>query len=790
MNPKLPFSRFVLLFFLAVSQNAIANVNTVSPSLRQDSVKSFLIGDKLRTVFYVYAPQSATYKFDFWVMGTRMSGGAFSTYEVGVDGVTKGYIHTSQADWCRCTPYSMEYPYLTEGEHQIYLQNFYPDLPNAERILPQATNLSPSPLFGSPTDSVKYDRVKNHQDPDPSSIYIQYDSPVFTDYRQFSFNQVPNDTLMPPMSYTADLNKQVYYTFHRLEYYEAGQTVAVSVGTEDNLQMVIHVFSQDGTSFSATSLPTSSTGGGISCYIPNSGFYYVLVRSYDPDEWGTCSVTIQNGVYSRSFENVPVNCSRTNIDSPDATREYACFAMSSNSDPIVYLMSPGNDGGVVRYNDDFSSALSNIDWNNNARIDGSLSSGQWLLALTKSYPGSSLPVCDIYTRCEKVDFPDCDMPYLELDDYLIASNSSDYYNSLSWAVGEWLIPYWFEFRADGNAYADSVLNAYNYVVTTADKASIDLWARTNPDNSLEYSNYSVKSKCHPYAGGYAWESKLTEYKRIFHPRYDLRGDEYGNVIRHYRLRSTINPDPNPEPFPDPGNPVLANINLTGEEVGQIEAGLCEVSQRASSGFDELYETCKKEGAVKVSLFIDTYEKVKAYKPLLEYCKNNRAFDYLLYQKVCERDILAIKLLKDLTLSGSNAYLWNEAIANVKRICSDQKEGKCLHNAQSYGMYLIKLLLADAKSEPMKDENVTFSNSPLLKVNSNGKHLTISFELDTDAIVSVYAGNTEGTIINTAVNKQKLEKGEHSFSYQAPKAGSYVVGLVVNGSFYKKTLLIH
>ena len=105
------------------------------------------------------------------------------------------------------------------------------------------------------------------------------------------------------------------------------------------------------------------------------------------------------------------------------------------------------------------------------------------------------------------------------------------------------------------------------------------------------------------------------------------------------------------------------------------------------------------------------------------------------------------------------------------------------------MYLIKLLLADAKSEPMKDENVTFSNSPLLKVNSNGKHLTISFELDTDAIVSVYAGNTEGTIINTADNKQKLEKGEHSFSYQAPKAGSYVVGLVVNGSVYKKTLLI-
>lgn len=778
--------RLIPFISVMVAQTALASMNVITPYLRQDSIKSMLIGDKLRTVFYVYAPESNTYSLKFWLMGVRTSGGAFSTYEVGIDGEFQGYVHPSRADWCLCTPYSMSDPYLTEGTHEIFLQDHYPDLPNAERVISNSLPLPPSPLYI--TDSCRYEYMKNHYE-SPSNSATEYNG-VFSNYRQFNYNPSNGDTLTPPMGYTAELNKKVFYTFYRLEYYMAGETVLVNVNTQDNLQMVIHVFSQDGTSFSATSLPTSSTGGGISCYIPNSGFYYVLVRSYDPDEWGTCSVTIQNGVYSRSFENVPVNCSRTNIDSPDATREYACFAMSSNSDPIVYLMSPGNDGGVVRYNDDFSSALSNIDWNNNARIDGSLSSGQWLLALTKSYPGSSLPVCDIYTRCEKVDFPDCDMPYLELDDYLIASNSSDYYNSLSWAVGEWLIPYWFEFRADGNAYADSVLNAYNYVVTTADKASIDLWARTNPDNSLEYSNYSVKSKCHPYAGGYAWESKLTEYKRIFHPRYDLRGDEYGNVIRHYRLRSTINPDPNPEPFPDPGNPVLANINLTGEEVGQIEAGLCEVSQRASSGFDELYETCKKEGAVKVSLFIDTYEKVKAYKPLLEYCKNNRAFDYLLYQKVCERDILAIKLLKDLTLSGSKAYLWNEAIANVKRICSDQKEGKCLHNAQSYGMYLIKLLLADAKSEPMKDENVTFSNSPLLKVNSNGKHLTISFELDTDAIVSVYAGNTEGTIINTAVNKQKLEKGEHSFSYQAPKAGSYVVGLVVNGSFYKKTLLIH
>lgn len=766
----------LLKFLLILVCSSVAQTTFgASPELRQDSIKSMLVGDKLRTVFYVYAPESRTYKLKFWVMGTRVPGNAISTYEVGIDGTTEGYIQPSRADWCMCAPYSMSDPYLTEGTHEIYLQAFYADVPNAEAVL------SYSSTFSNVTDSCNYENMKNHYEP-LIYVYPTLISDEFSDYRQFNYNPSNGDTLTPPMGYTAELNKKVFYTFYRLEYYMAGETVSVNVNTQDNLQMVIHVLSQDGTSFSATSLPTLTTGGGLSCYIPYSGFYYVLVRSYNPDEWGTCNVSIQNGLYGRSFENVPVNCSRTDIESPNYIMDYSCFAKSSNGDPIIFLMNSGNGGGIVRYNDDFSSAQSNFDWKKNARIDGNLTTNQWIFTLTKSYPSSTLKMCDIYTRCEKVWFPDSDFPYYEIDDFLISSYSSNTYNCLSWAVGEWLTGYWLD-KTIGNAYADSILTAYNYILTTESKSTVDLWATHFSEDSLEYEHFSVKSKTHPYAGGYAWESKLGSYYRVFHPRYDLRGEIYGDVIKHYKV--------NPFTFiPDPPGPMLLNINLTGDEYGQIEAGLYEVLQRDVSSFNELYQACQKEGAVKVSLFIDTYEKVKAYKLLLEYCKNNRTFDYLLYQKVCERDILAIKLLKDLTLSGSKDYLWNEAVTNVQRLCSEQKDEKCLYNAQSYGMYLIKLLLAEARSEPMKNENVTFSNSPLLKVRSNGSQLTISFELDTDAIVSVYAGNTEGTVINTVANKQRLEKGEYTFNYMAPKPGSYVVGLVVNGAVYKKTIFIH
>ena len=768
----------LLLVCLSVTQTTFG----ASPELRQDSIKSMLVGDKLRTVFYVYAPESRTYKLKFWVMGARVSGGVFSTYEVGIDGTTQGYIRPSKADWSMCIPYSMSDPYLTEGTHEIYLQAFYADLPNAEAVR------SYSSTFSNVTDSCNYENMKNHYEP-LIYVYPTLISDEFSDYRQFNYNPSNGDTLTPPMGYTAELNKKVFYTFYRLEYYMAGETVSVNVNTQDNLQMVIHVLSQDGTSFSVTSQPTSSTGGSFSCYIPNSGFYYVLVRSYDPDEWGTCNVSIQNGVYGRSFENVPVNCSRTDIENPDSDMDYACFAKSDDGDPMIFLMNSSNGGGIVKYNDDFSSAQSNFDWKKNARIDGTLTTNQWIFTLTKSFPSTTLKKCDIYTRCEKVEFPDSDYPYYEIDDFLISSYPPpslypNYnYSSLSWAVGEWVTGYWFDSQADGNAYADSVLTAYNFTQTTENKSTVDVWATHYSEDSLQYQHFSVKSKTRPYAGGYAWESKLFDWCRVFHPRYDLRGGICGDVIKYYK--------PNPFTFtPDPPGPMLININLTGDEYGQIEAGLYEVLQRDASSFNELYQACQKEGAVKVSLFIDTYEKVKAYKLLLEYCKNNRTFDYLLYQKVCERDILAIKLLKDLTLSGSKDYLWNEAVTNVQRLCSEQKDEKCLYNAQSYGMYLIKLLLAEARSEPMKNENVTFSNSPLLKVRSNGSQLTISFELDTDAIVSVYVGNTEGTVINNVANKQRLEKGEHTLSYQASKAGSYVVGLVVNGSVYKKTIFIH
>ena len=780
--------KFLLILVCSSVAQTAFSVNMAK--LRQDSVKTAIVSGKIRTTFYVYAPASQNYNLKFWIMGVKHDGVANSTYDIGVDNYFVGNIRPDSADWCLAVPYNVSSVYLTEGTHQIYLESQWPDVPNAEAVV--SSNLLVPPGYNSNiTYNTCYENMKRHLG-NPSYIIPYNPDTLITNYRQINYHPVEQDALTPPFHYSAELNKKVYYTFCRLEYYQSNETVIVNADTEDDLQMMIHIISQDGTSFSATSPVSSNTWNSLSCEIPTSGFYYVIVRSYDPDEWGTCNVSIQNGIYhTRYFENVPVNCSRTIIDSPVSNKEYACFAMSNNGDPMIFLMNSGNGGGIVRHNDDFSSAQSFFDWKKNARVDGQLSSGQWIFTLTKSFPTLEEKKCDIYTRCEKSWFRDPELTEYGFDDYIFSSAETPtppWYNCLSWALDEWLVPLWFV-EDDNNACVDSVLAAYGYIPDSSESATtLDMWADVNPDETFVYKHASIKSKGHPHAAGYAWESKLADSFRVFHDRYALEGGEWGEVIRHYK-KNNINPYfPDPEPYP--GGPVFLNVNLTGDEVGEVENGIQLIPQELAVVFSGFYEKCKADGSKKVSIFIDSYEKIGSYKQLLDFCMENPIISYLLYKKICEGEILAIKLLKDITLSGNRAYLWKEAVDNVRELCNKKSDMKCLHTAQTYGMYLVKLLLSSPDYGPIIAQSMSYSDSPVLQVRVVDRSVSVSFDLEANAVVSVYLVNTDGTMIKQILNKQQLEKGTHSYNYQVPKSGYYTIGLVANGSVYRKTIFTY
>lgn len=196
-----------------------------------------------------------------------------------------------------------------------------------------------------------------------------------------------------------------------------------------------------------------------------------------------------------------------------------------------------------------------------------------------------------------------------------------------------------------------------------------------------------------------------------------------------------------------------------------------------------------KGAYIVNLSIDAFEKVDSYQQLLQYCKDNDELKYMLYQKIRENSMLAVKLLKDLTLSGEQPDLWWDTVKNVWWLCREKKDVKCLCNAQSYGLYLTKLLIAKGTPQQVNPNCISYSNSPVFTVTAHDRTITIALDLNTDAIVTVMAGTVDGTIIHNVTNRQRLQKGCCSFSYQAPQAGQYAIGVTVNGAVYKKTIVV-
>ena len=748
---------------------------SATTSIRQDSVRTSVNGNTSKTTFYIYAPETKNYYIKFWVMGVKHSDGSFSSYNIKVDnGSVTDSIVTTVADWRMKTPKNSLTIYLTEGYHEISLEGSINDIPNAEGI----ASYSYSPFIYNNSierDNAAYAAMKSHTEI-TSSTGTDY---LSTEYRQINYKTTESDPLGPPYYFDADLNKCVFYSFLRLEYFTQGQSISCYSTAADTLTHVIHLFNKSNSSISFTSATSTNGSTSLSCTIPQTGFYYVLVRTTDPDIWGTCHLNI-NG--SRYFENVPICCSRTNISSPISGRTYSCFAISGKGDPVIMLMTPGSSGGVLNYNDDYlQSGPSGIDWKKDSRIDGTLSANQWIFTLVKSYPSLSFKRCDIYTRCERRNTSFQGFDNYMVDDILYSSYPTYNYNCISWAVGDWIYGYWIPWD-DGNEYVDSIFTAYGYHSgETEEKARIDLWATTNADGDLEYTHGSIRAKRHQYSGGYAWESKLGSSYRVFHPRYALVSNLYGSVIDHYGKNVGILPPYN--------TPYLLNITLNQDEFNAIEKGVTDIPYKTKEEFENQYSRCVREGDTKVSIFIDSFDKTESYGALLELCKRNSSVIPYLCQKSLKQEILSIKLLKDIVVSGNKAYMWKETLSEVREMCNKQPDGQCLHNAQTYAMLLIKKIIdANLGCEDMC-RNTSFSNASVMNLTNNKGSVTMSFELESDSYVSVIIGKTDGTMIKSVIENKKMEKGHQSVQFNLTDKGIYTIGLFVNGSTYKKTFTI-
>lgn len=788
MNKKL---FYVCILSLALMQaHAICEVvdpiivppNPSYPILRQDSVNSMIVGDKSVTTFYVYAPQSSNYIIRFWLMGVKLADGSYSTYNLRIDqNQSVKEVRTVVGDWRLCSIYNTNLLYLTQGLHELHLEGTINDIPNSERVICRSSILSDFQQ-NQYYENDRYSYFKQHQQV-PGGIQLNGGG----SYKKFNCfpSNWPDES--PWYTCTVELNKDAYYSFHRLEYYIAGQVVTFETDVIDGTKHVLHVFNKNNDGLHCATAVSNDKHAFLSYTVPVTGFYYVLIRSLYPSEFGTCNLNIDG---NRFFENIPISCSYTEIESPDDNIIYSNFAKSTTGDPFILLMDSCYEGNVIAYNDNYAynSLFSDYDWKKNARIDRCLSDKQWLFATTESYPAWQVNKLDIYTRCELLNIAEfCDsFPNYKQKDILESDDYGDY-NCIAWSVGEWTEWFWPE-DIHGNTTIevfDSLYNAYGYTRTgaTVDNSAIDLWGGIYINDSRNFTHASVKSKGHDYASGYDWESKLGGGYRVFHPRYALEGPCYEHVVYHYKK---INSG-------DWHDPILLNIEITPEEYEQIELSEATVPEEVFSSFDNMYSHCQKEGILKVSISLDEYETVESYNKLLEFCFCNPTVISLINKKILKKEPLAIKLLKDIS-KGYDTTLWLKIISETSKMCKSEGDYKIVCPLQAKAMLLLKAMLCmpekNVELSKLANHAKSYSSDSVFDLRLKDNLLVVSFFLNSDANISLGLFEVGANSINNIIDRKNHSNGYHQIEIPIRRSGVYNVSLSVNGSVYKKKIQVN
>ena len=752
-------SLFVISFCLQVLfiQAKPANPIVSFPLLTQDSVYTRIENGKAITTFKVTAPITGNYILKFWLMGVKHTDATFSSYALRIDTnpVTDSVV-TDRGDWHVYRPSNSSLVYFTQGQHDIHLEGTLSDVPNAERVI-TLSSFNENPVLMDA--NMRYAKMKNHEN---YSFFISGEDSLETNYRVINYNRLEDDISNGPFHFNAELNKKVYYTFFRLEYFTKDQVVSIITDEENGVGHVLNVFSKSNPYNNTWADSTSSNGhANLNITIPKTDFYYVMVRTKSPNDYGTCSLTI-NG--DKRFEGVPICNSTTHFQHIQFGPLYSCFAKSNVGDPMILFM--GSNERVYDFNDDypFDPTSSNYNWGNNARIDGLLYSNTWIFTTAKSYPPEIEQRFDIYVGCKIINFN---------DDEIISSDVADVlnwnFNCIAWSIGSWTT--WINSNISIEDY-DSLYALYGYErISNEGSSKIDLWMDGN-----EISHASIKSKTNPYAAGYDWESKKGGLERVFHPRYAL--SEYGQVAYHYKKKfsgsiySSI-------PF--------LSFAFTHQETEQIEKQISLIPKPVKEMFSSLLSECYNDRELMLCSSTKKFPKFASYKKLLDYCSKTSGTDYMLYNEIGERKVIPVKILQDIT-QERNPQILKEVEKQCERLGKSDTI-KAIQNVQADGMLLAKILLSGLSDIVDIEESVVYSSDNLLNVLVDGNKLDISFNLDFDATATVVIGSMDGLGIKRIADHKQFQTGINHLYFSVPKPGIYTVSLMLNGGLYEKKVYI-
>lgn len=780
------------------------------------------IGDKTYIKFEINASQTGSYNFNAWLMATKLSDGSYSSYDVLVNGSNiEGRIVPTRGDW-QSIGLTKGKVILHAGINTVSIVGIAPEIPEIEFIRLSTSNAEIS--------SEEYDnyinqlKEENIQDSNKTGISMSSSNPLgptdpgpvgpiyppFLRDSLFAFTQVPKYRTAT-FNFGYHLNVKVQYTYYRTISFTAGQEIFISTTGVNNFGHYLELFSSfEPENYSWAAESNTNCMATLNVTIPKTGTYYVRVRSNKNGKAGLCNLSI-NGQYY--YENIPlysmgIRCTQDN------ERVYNTFTCHTTTDPRIWIEEGTTlPGKIVAYNDDYDGS-GDFYWGRNSRIKKQYPRAVNAVQVTAYSANSPIGNCDLYAKCMNSTI----MPYfpnLKADDAIQSAPMSGDYNCISWSAGIW--DYWewpdnefsdYYVAGDPLASFDNFYGSERYPGcskftrsgATADNSVIDLWAKVS-GTKRSYTHGSVNCGADDNPHGFAWESKPGALARTFHPRYALQGDSYGQVVEYYRCSYKGKGLTYPLLWAIAhGDAILTHITFGDLEKQVIELEKANMSQSEINNFNAKYSAWKTVWENSPLSNPAEIKKDPAYVALLNYCKSIPTTQYLVFDKLGEGDIMTMELVKDMTLIGNvrnNAILNNIKVSN-SLVETDPSGAKIVRSPYSNAMLYVKELLSGGGSSHAPSRSIdgnggttgiTYSNTDQFNVCNVENEITISFELNNDAEVSIVIYDLSGNIISCPLANQKIGAGNYEYSAIIPQSGIYLVKYVMNGNINARKVTI-
>lgn len=544
------------------------------------------------------------------------------------------------------------------------------------------------------------------------------------------------------------------------------------------------------------------------------GFYRVFIRAFSGSSTsvpGTTDLYLNGRLYA---SNCPVAGSRI-LCSKTVSEELNYFTSFVTGDTYILIEDQTTSPGlIVASNDDYSTTSPHdFVWGKASRVKQNFNRAIASAIVTSGSSSSPTGKCDLYMNCKNFNVNSSPFPNLKANDAIQSAPPSDWYFCISWTGGVTNYPYWppekiygANYYVAGNPLASfdnfygntpdvRYVGAMTYTRTGATDSNsiVDLWRASNG----EYKHASVTKPGNNMPHGYAWESKLGCYWRIFHPRYALNGSLYGSVSDYYiptSLKSTMFLDESIAR----GLSVIENVELSEAEKDTVSQSINAMTNDQKDEFESKYNAWKltwEKPEISMQSNPRMYAKSKEYNDLIDFCKVLGKTSWpLVFNKIQLNDVpFTINLLIDLTLPENDSVL--DKVTKESNLKSATASGAYIVSTpQSYAMRYIKALLKSTKDiNAVDDKCITYSNSFKFVIFPNPVNSTsqISFDLEEDSKVSAQVIDLNGRELSVIINRQILKAGNYNYKLNIPAnyQGSYLVKLWVNNKVNVKLITV-